>query len=72
MACFASDIEGFLQVLPLVKKEIFLEKLIKNCDSLSAVPTKFLGQSISIFKIEELIGSMFKIPVVGEALVLFV
>lgn len=72
MACFASDIEGFLRVLPFGKKEEFLEKLIKSCDSLSAVPTKLLGQSISLFKIEELIGNMFKIPVVGAALVLFI
>lgn len=64
LACFASDIEGFLRVLPFGKKEEFLEKLIKSCDSLSAVPTKLLGQSISLFKIEELIGNMFKIPVV--------
>ena len=72
LACFASDIEGFLRVLPFGKKEEFLEKLIKSCDSLSAVPTKLLGQSISLFKIEELIGNMFKIPVVGAALVLFI
>ncbi|GAV58667.1 NatB_MDM20 domain-containing protein/TPR_9 domain-containing protein [Cephalotus follicularis] len=63
LACFASDVEMFLQVLSLDRKMEFLDKLIKNSNSLSAVPTKVLGQSISLFKIQEMIGSMYKFPV---------
>ncbi|KAK8641614.1 hypothetical protein V6N13_011004 [Hibiscus sabdariffa] len=63
LACFTSDIEAFLQVLSQEKQIEFLEKLMKNSNSLSAVPTKALGQSISLLKTEELIGNMFRLSV---------
>ncbi|KAK9022397.1 hypothetical protein V6N11_002668 [Hibiscus sabdariffa] len=67
LACFTSDIEAFLQVLSQEKQIEFLEKLMKNSNSLSAVPTKALGQSISLLKTEELIGNMFRLSVAGSA-----
>ncbi|XP_057955764.1 N-terminal acetyltransferase B complex auxiliary subunit NAA25 isoform X2 [Malania oleifera] len=70
LACFASDVEVFLQVLTLDKRTELLEKLKGSCDSLSMVPIKMLGKSITLFKIQELIGNTFKLPVdelVGSA-----
>ncbi|XP_021909820.1 N-terminal acetyltransferase B complex auxiliary subunit NAA25 [Carica papaya] len=64
LACFTSDVEMFLDVLSLDKKMEFLDK-IKISDSILMVPTKVLGQSITIFKIQELIGVMYKLPVDG-------
>nr|KJB56261.1 hypothetical protein B456_009G113500 [Gossypium raimondii] len=63
LACFTSDVEAFLQVLPPEKKMEFLDKLMKNSNSLSVVPTRALGQSITLLKTQELIGSMFNLPV---------
>ncbi|XP_039050474.1 N-terminal acetyltransferase B complex auxiliary subunit NAA25-like [Hibiscus syriacus] len=63
LACFTSDIEAFLQVLSQEKKIEFLDKLMKNSSSLSAVPTKALGQSITLLKTQELIGNMFRLSV---------
>ncbi|XVE58959.1 hypothetical protein DITRI_Ditri05aG0005000 [Diplodiscus trichospermus] len=65
LACFTSDVEAFLQVLSPEKKMDFLDKLMKNSKTLSAVPTKALGQSITLFKTQELIGNMFMLSV-GE------
>ncbi|OMP02339.1 Tetratricopeptide-like helical [Corchorus olitorius] len=65
LACFTSDIEGFLQVLSPEKKMEFLDKLMKNSNSLSVEPTKALGQSITLMKTQELIGNMFRLSV-GE------
>ncbi|XWS74406.1 hypothetical protein CRYUN_Cryun02cG0213300 [Craigia yunnanensis] len=65
LACFISDVEAFLQVLSPEKKMEFLDKLMKNSNSLSAVPTKALGQSINLFKTQELIGNVFRLSV-GE------
>ncbi|XP_010520190.1 PREDICTED: phagocyte signaling-impaired protein isoform X2 [Tarenaya hassleriana] len=63
LACFASDIEGFLQVLSPDRKAEFVEMLTKNADSFSESPTKVLGQLTSIFKVQELTGNIFKLPV---------
>ncbi|XVF05817.1 hypothetical protein REPUB_Repub05bG0205700 [Reevesia pubescens] len=65
LACFTSDVEAFLQVLSPAKKMEFLDRLMKNSNSLSAVPTKALGQSITLLKTQELIGNMFSLSV-GE------
>ncbi|XVF46172.1 hypothetical protein PTKIN_Ptkin03bG0005600 [Pterospermum kingtungense] len=65
LACFTSDVEAFLQVLSPEKKMEFLDKLMKTSNSLSAEPTKALGQSITLFKTQELIGNMFRLSV-GE------
>ncbi|KAA8549466.1 hypothetical protein F0562_001150 [Nyssa sinensis] len=62
LACFTSDIEVFLQVLTHDKKAQFLEKLIKSRESLTMVPIKVLGQSITVFKIQELVGNLFTLP----------
>ncbi|KAK1587124.1 hypothetical protein Q3G72_009766 [Acer saccharum] len=64
LACFTSDVEKFLLVLSPDKKTKFLEKLMGNSSSLSTEPIKALGQSISLLKIQELIGNMYKLPVV--------
>ncbi|XVF20380.1 hypothetical protein REPUB_Repub11eG0193600 [Reevesia pubescens] len=63
LGCFTSDVEAFLQVLSPEKKMEFLDKLMKNSNSLSAVPTKALGQSITLLKTQELIGNMFRLSV---------
>lgn len=63
LACFTSDVEVFLQVLTPDKQTELLEKLIKSFDSPSTVQTKVLGKSITLFKVQELIGNMFKLPV---------
>lgn len=68
LACFTSDIEMFLEVLTPDKKAELLEKFKESSVSISAVPAKVLGQSITLFKIQELIGNMSKLPVVGEPL----
>lgn len=63
LASFSSDVEAFLQVLTPDKKTEFLAKLIKTLDSSATAPTKVLGKSITIFKIQELAGNMYKLPV---------
>ncbi|CAK7351925.1 unnamed protein product [Dovyalis caffra] len=63
LASFASDVEAFMQVLTPDKKTEFLAKLMKTLDSPATVPTKMLGQSITVFKIQELTGNMYKLPV---------
>ncbi|KAI9196072.1 hypothetical protein LWI28_020834 [Acer negundo] len=64
LACFTSDVEKFLLVLSPDKKTKFMEKLMGNSSSLSTEPIKALGQSITLLKIQELIGNMYKLPVV--------
>ncbi|TXG74476.1 hypothetical protein EZV62_003055 [Acer yangbiense] len=64
LACFTSDVEKFLLVLSPDKKTKFQEKLMGNSSSLSTEPIKALGQSITLLKIQELIGNMYKLPVV--------
>ncbi|XP_068311883.1 N-terminal acetyltransferase B complex auxiliary subunit NAA25-like [Pyrus communis] len=65
LACFTYDVEMFLEVLTPDKKAQLLGKLKESSHSISAVPTKVLGQSITLFKFQELIGNTFKLPV-GE------
>ncbi|KAM5583076.1 N-terminal acetyltransferase B complex auxiliary subunit NAA25 [Rosa sericea] len=64
LACFTSDVEMFLEVLTPDKKAELLGKLKESSASISAVPAKVLGQSITLFKIQELIGNMSKLTVV--------
>jgi N-terminal acetyltransferase B complex non-catalytic subunit len=45
--------------------------LIKTLDSSASAPTKVLGQSITIFKIQELTGNMYKLPVLGACFFCF-
>ncbi|KAL3518007.1 hypothetical protein ACH5RR_020596 [Cinchona calisaya] len=61
MACFTSDVETFLLVLDDHNKSEFLEKL-KGCEPTRSSPTMAVGQSITTFKIENLIGNMFTLP----------
>lgn len=56
----------FLHVLDNDKKSEFLKKLVKeNEASSTSVPTKALGQSITVFKVRNLIGDAFTLPVDG-------
>ncbi|CAI0399724.1 unnamed protein product [Linum tenue] len=64
LACFSSDIEAFVQQLTPDKKTEFMDKIVKSCDSVTATGTKVLGQSITIFKLRELIGNLLNLPVV--------
>ncbi|XP_074367658.1 N-terminal acetyltransferase B complex auxiliary subunit NAA25 isoform X2 [Apium graveolens] len=57
LPCFASDVETFLEVLTGDKKNELLDKLVESCGAPVAVP-KLLGQSITVFKVRELIGDM--------------
>lgn len=68
LACFTSDVEVFLEVLTHDKKTEFLEMLMKNSESNSAVPTKELGKSITLLKVQELIGKMYRLPKSGRSL----
>ncbi|XP_027090776.1 N-terminal acetyltransferase B complex auxiliary subunit NAA25 isoform X1 [Coffea arabica] len=62
LACFTSDVEAFLLFLDDPNKSEVLEKL-KGCELTSSSQTKALGQAITIFKVENLIGNMFSLPV---------
>ncbi|KDP45753.1 hypothetical protein JCGZ_17360 [Jatropha curcas] len=64
LACFTSDVEVFLQVLTTDRKMEFLEKLMKSFNYVATIPSKVLGQSINVFKIQQLIGNICKHPVV--------
>ncbi|KAG7606541.1 Tetratricopeptide-like helical domain superfamily [Arabidopsis thaliana x Arabidopsis arenosa] len=61
LACYASDVEAYLQVLSPNKKAGFVEMLVKNSDS-SASATKVLGQTTTILKVQELTGNIFGLP----------
>ncbi|KAL0434868.1 UNVERIFIED_CONTAM: N-terminal acetyltransferase B complex auxiliary subunit NAA25 [Sesamum radiatum] len=63
LACFTSDVERFLEVLDYNKKSEFLKKLVKGCEGNVSGPTKELGQSITVFKIQNSIGDLFAVPV---------
>ncbi|KAG2299706.1 hypothetical protein Bca4012_011293 [Brassica carinata] len=65
LACYASDVEAFLQVLPPHKKAEFVGMLVKNSDSVSASATIELGQTTTILKVQELTGNIFELPL-GE------
>ncbi|XAR60788.1 hypothetical protein NMG60_11034292 [Bertholletia excelsa] len=62
LACFTSDVEVFLQALTQDKKTKFVEKLKETSDSCSTTPTKALGKSLTIFKIQEFVGNFFSLP----------
>ncbi|XP_010257019.1 PREDICTED: phagocyte signaling-impaired protein isoform X2 [Nelumbo nucifera] len=59
---FTFDVEIFLKVLNHDEKMELLEKLKQSCDSSLISPTRTLGQSITIFKIQELIRNIFNSP----------
>lgn len=63
LACFASDVEFFLHILDLDKKTQLLEKLMECCESIPTNPRKTLGQHITIFKIQNIVGSMVTLPI---------
>ncbi|EOA12899.1 hypothetical protein CARUB_v10025873mg [Capsella rubella] len=63
LACCASDIEAYLHVLSPDKKAEFVGKLVKNSDSFSASPTKVLGQTTTVLKVQELTGNIFELHV---------
>lgn len=65
LACFASDVEEFLQVLDSNKKSEFLRNLVKENEATTIVPAKALGQSITVFKVQNLIGNLISLPVDG-------
>lgn len=65
LACYASDVEAFLQVLPPHKKAEFVGMLVKNSDSVSESATVVLGQTTTILKVQELTGNIFELPL-GE------
>ncbi|KAF7833806.1 N-terminal acetyltransferase B complex auxiliary subunit NAA25 [Senna tora] len=61
LACFTSDVEIFAEVFTPDKKMELLEKIMKNSDASSTMPTQKLGKSISLFKIQQLLlGNMAK------------
>ncbi|KAJ4839804.1 hypothetical protein Tsubulata_032010 [Turnera subulata] len=64
LGCFSADVEMFLQVLTPHKKSEFMQKLMETCNSFTEVPTKALGQSITIFKLQELVGKVHNLSVV--------
>lgn len=61
LPCFASDVETFLEVLTRDKKNELLDKLVESCGAPVTTPKKLLGQSITVFKVRELIGDMYTI-----------
>ncbi|KAF8102516.1 hypothetical protein N665_0198s0216 [Sinapis alba] len=65
LACYASDVEAFLQVLPPHKKAEFVGMLVENSDSVSASATIVLGHTTTILKVQELTGNIFELPL-GE------
>lgn len=65
LGIFTSDVEMFLKVLDNDKKCEFLKKLLKEYEVSMSMPTKALGQSITVFKVQNLIGDAFAMPVDG-------
>ncbi|KAK8971053.1 hypothetical protein KSP40_PGU022393 [Platanthera guangdongensis] len=63
LSCFASDVESFYSTLAQNERAELLERFIGISESLSSTPLKKLGQSITIFKLEELFGFMAMLPV---------
>ncbi|KAJ0266795.1 N-terminal acetyltransferase B complex auxiliary subunit NAA25 [Hirschfeldia incana] len=63
LACYASDVEAFLQVLPPHKKAELVRMLMKTTDSESASATIELGQTTTILKVLELTGNIFELPI---------
>lgn len=58
LPCFASDVETFLKVLTRDKKNELLDKLVESSGAPVTAPKKLLGQSVTVFKVRELIGDM--------------
>lgn len=65
LACYASDVEAVLQVLPPHKKAELVGMLVTSSDSVSASATIELGQTTTILKVQELTGNIFELPL-GE------
>ncbi|KAK4731442.1 hypothetical protein R3W88_024430 [Solanum pinnatisectum] len=63
LACFASDVEIFVHILDLDKKTQLLDKLKECCESIPTNPRKTLGQHITVFKIQNIIGSMVTLSI---------
>ncbi|KAJ0926355.1 putative tetratricopeptide-like helical domain superfamily [Helianthus annuus] len=63
LASFTADVLVFLQVLSSDLKKQFLEKLLRCIDSSSTPSRHVLGQHMTFFKIRELIGGTFSLPV---------
>ncbi|XP_023512979.1 N-terminal acetyltransferase B complex auxiliary subunit NAA25-like isoform X1 [Cucurbita pepo subsp. pepo] len=59
LACFASDVEMFVEVLAPDKKTELLENLKKITPSASIITTKALGQSMTLLRLQVLCGNMF-------------
>lgn len=59
LACFASDVEVFLQALPRDKETLLLKKLMETHEPPATMPTKALGQSLTLLKIQESVGDFF-------------
>lgn len=59
--------EVYFDMLSYEKRKEVLSKIRKSYDGLSAVvPTKQLGQLITVYKIQMLIAKDFALPVDGE------
>ncbi|KAK6935668.1 N-acetyltransferase B complex, non-catalytic subunit [Dillenia turbinata] len=54
LSCFAADVEAFFQALSLDKRTEFLDKVM-NCSDPAISPTRVLGQSISLLKLQEML-----------------
>ncbi|KAI6686985.1 hypothetical protein NL676_032898, partial [Syzygium grande] len=65
LACFTSDVEVFVQVLSSDKKMELFKKLMESSSTISLVPAKALGLSITIFKFQQLVGNMYGLTVSG-------
>ncbi|CAH9109432.1 unnamed protein product [Cuscuta epithymum] len=63
LACFSSDVDAFLQVLNHDYQCELVKKLEKACQSVETVPTKALGKSVTIFKIQNTVGQLFTLPI---------
>nr|XP_029123962.1 N-terminal acetyltransferase B complex auxiliary subunit NAA25 isoform X2 [Elaeis guineensis] len=63
LSCFTSDVEMFICILSETEKAELLEKFVKILETSSTSPIKALGQAITVFKIQELFGVMFKFPI---------
>ncbi|VFR00440.1 unnamed protein product [Cuscuta campestris] len=63
LACFSSDVDMFLQVLSNNDQCELLKRLVKECQSIETVPTKALGKSVTVFKIQNTVGQRFTLPI---------
>lgn len=65
LACFASDVEVFLQALPRDKETLLLKKLMETHEPPATMPTKAPGQSLTLLKIQESVGDFFTLSASG-------